>query len=104
VALTERLCAGLRANLEKLGLRYQVVQQGTMFCLFFTAEPVVDYDTAATSDTRLFSRYFSAMLANGIYIAPSQFEAGFMSLAHTEADVDQTIEASYRALEQALNS
>jgi glutamate-1-semialdehyde 2,1-aminomutase len=55
-----------------------------------------------TSDTEFFKRYFNAMLEEGIYIAPSQFEAGFMSAVHTDADIEQTIEAQYRALQKAL--
>jgi glutamate-1-semialdehyde 2,1-aminomutase len=64
---------------------------------------VTDYATAKTSDTALFGRFFHGMLERGVYLPPAQFEAAFMSLAHTERDVDQTVEAAAAAL-QALVS
>ncbi|MFZ5814864.1 MAG: glutamate-1-semialdehyde 2,1-aminomutase [Bacillota bacterium] len=102
VALTDRLVAGLNGNLERLGLPYRAKSIGTMFGLFFTDREVHNYDDALTSDTKLYSRYFHGMLKRGVYLAPSQFEAGFMSLAHTEADIDATVAAAYEALEEAL--
>ncbi|HEY3364507.1 MAG TPA: glutamate-1-semialdehyde 2,1-aminomutase [Symbiobacteriaceae bacterium] len=104
VGLTQRLIGGINGNMAKLGLPYRGKSIGTMFGIFFTAKEVVDYDTALTSDTKLFSRYYWAMLRRGFYFAPSQFEAGFMSLAHTEADIDATVAAAYEALQEALNS
>lgn len=101
-ALTRRLVGGLNGNLERLGLPYRAKSIGSMFGLFFTEREVVDYDTAVTSDTKLYSRYFNAMLRRGHYLAPSQFEAGFMSLVHSEPDIDATIAASYEALKEAL--
>jgi glutamate-1-semialdehyde 2,1-aminomutase len=101
-ALTQRLMTGLNANMERLGLPYRGKSIGSMFGLFFTDKDVIDYDTALTSDTRLFARYHHAMLRRGILLAPSQFEAGFMSLAHTEADIDATIAAAYEAMQEAL--
>jgi len=101
VALTERLVSGLNQVLEHLDLPYRAESAGTLFGLFFTPERVVDYETALTADTRLFSRYHHAMLRRGIYLAPSQFEAGFMSLAHTEAEVDATVAAAEEALREA---
>ncbi|HYF91696.1 MAG TPA: glutamate-1-semialdehyde 2,1-aminomutase [Symbiobacteriaceae bacterium] len=100
--LTERLVKGLNANMEKLGLPYRGKSIGSMFGLFFTDREVTDYDTALTSDTKLYARYFHAMLRRGIYLAPSQFEAGFMSLAHTEADIDATVAAAYESMLEAL--
>lgn len=67
---------------------------GSMFTFFFTGDPVTDYDSAKRSDTGRFQRFFHHMLERGIYLAPSQFEAAFLSAAHTEADVDRTIEAA----------
>ena len=64
-----------------------------MFTLFFTAERVVDFDTAKTSDTAAFTAYFNKMLEAGIYLPPSQFEACFVSAAHTREDMDKTINA-----------
>ena len=69
-----------------------------MFCTFFTAEPVADLDGAMKSDTALFAKYFHAMLDRGIYLAPSQFEAAFVSTAHTTRHVERTLEAADEAL------
>jgi glutamate-1-semialdehyde 2,1-aminomutase len=101
-ALTARLTAGLNSNMERLGLPYRGKSIGSMFGLFFTDREVIDYDTALTSDTKLYSRYHHAMMSRGVLLAPSQFEAGFMSLAHTEADIDATIAASYESMQEAL--
>jgi glutamate-1-semialdehyde 2,1-aminomutase len=76
-----------------------VQRVGSMLTLFFHDGPVHDYDDARDSDTRLFGRFFWEMLARGVYLPCSQFEAAFVSLAHTEADVDRTIEAAGEALE-----
>jgi glutamate-1-semialdehyde 2,1-aminomutase len=74
-----------------------------MFCTFFTAQPVTDYVSASTADTAKFQRFFHTMLEDGVYLAPSQFEAGFVSVAHSEQDIDRTIEASYRAFAAAAS-
>ena len=66
-----------------------------MFCTYFTGADVYNYTTAKTSDTEKFARFFSGILRKGINIAPSQFEAGFMSLAHTGRDIEITIKAAY---------
>lgn len=102
IATTERLVRGMNRVLDKVGLPYRMKSVGSMFGLFFTDIDVIDYETAITSDTKRYSRYFHAMLRRGIYLAPSQYEAGFMSLAHTEADVDETIAAAESALQEAL--
>ncbi len=78
------------------GIPVQSHRIGSMFCNFFTETPVVDYATAKTSDTERFARFFSGLLSEGIYIAPSQFETGFVSTAHTREDLDRTIEAVAR--------
>lgn len=75
---------------------------GSMFTLFFTSSPVKDYDTAKTSDTRLFGNYFNEMLNRGIYLAPSQFEAAFISTAHTESDIDKTLTAAEASLKRVF--
>jgi len=72
---------------------------GTMFSNFLTSDPVTDYQSARASDTNRFGRYFHAMLERGIYMAPSQFEAGFISLAHSDEDIEDTIEAAKEALQ-----
>ena len=77
------------------------VCQGSLWTLFFGSERVDDWGTAARSDTARFARFFQAMLARGIFLAPSQFEANFLSAAHTPADVETTIAAAAAALETA---
>jgi len=72
-----------------------------MFSMFFTSAEVVDFHSVKTCDTEFFKRYFNAMLEEGIYIAPSQFEAGFMTTVHTEKDIGQTIQANFKALQKA---
>jgi glutamate-1-semialdehyde 2,1-aminomutase len=67
---------------------------GSMFTFFFTSEPVTDYESAKRCDTAKFAKFFHHMLESGVYLAPSQFEAGFVGLAHTEADIDQTRDAA----------
>ncbi len=88
--------------LKQAGVTATFTRVGSMFSMFFTDQEIVSLDSVKTSDTDLFKRYFNAMLEEGIYIAPSQFEAGFMSAAHTDDDIDQTIEAQSRALQKAL--
>ena len=69
-----------------------------MMSLFFTGHDVHDFDSAVVSDTGLFSHYFHKMLANGVYLAPSQFETSFVSAAHDDTDIEKTIEANYLSL------
>jgi glutamate-1-semialdehyde 2,1-aminomutase len=88
---------GLRAAAEAVGVTAIVQRVGTMFTTFFTDQPVTDWTTAKRSDTRRFGAFFRAMLERGVYLAPSQFEAGFLSLAHGEAEIDATIEAATEA-------
>jgi len=71
-----------------------------MLTVFFCRGPVVDYATAKTSDTALFGRFFHAMLKRGVYLPPAQFEAAFLSLAHSEGDIERTIEAAEAALRE----
>jgi glutamate-1-semialdehyde 2,1-aminomutase len=71
---------------------------GSLFCTFFTDREVVDYSSARTSDTKRYARFFHAMLDRGVYLAPSQFEVGFLSLAHTEQDIEQTLRAAAEAV------
>ena len=87
-ALLARLCDGIRKEAEKYGFRFQFHNIGTMFCVFFSDKEVIDYETAKRSDIDAFNRYFHYMLEQGIYLAPSQFETGFMSIAHSDADVE----------------
>jgi glutamate-1-semialdehyde 2,1-aminomutase len=91
---TENLCAGIRAQAEKFGFSLQYHQLGAMFGMFFTDKPVYDYESAKQSDIGAFNTFYHAMLEKGVYMAPSQFEAGFMSAAHSEEDIAVTIAAS----------
>jgi glutamate-1-semialdehyde 2,1-aminomutase len=75
-----------------------------MMSLFFTGKRVVDSYSARSADNALFSKYFSRMLGNGVYIAPSQFEASFVSLAHSKGDIEKTIGAHYESLKQATQA
>ena len=96
-ARAEKLGRGIGAAAQKAGAPVYQTQVGTMFCAYFTPSAVVDWDTAAQSDTETFARFFNAMLQQGVYLAPSQFEAGFMSLAHTDEVIEETIAAAERA-------
>ena len=89
---------GIGNNLKKLSLAYQYQRAGSMASLFFTPNPVHNYEQALTCDTQAFARYYHAMLQAGIYLPPSQFEAFFISTAHSPADIDRTIAANYNAL------
>lgn len=93
-----RLEAGLRANADAAGIEVVINRVGSMLCPFFTDIPVINYETAKTSDLARFKRYFEAMMDLGIAIAPSQFEGMFISLAHTDEDIDITIAAHREAL------
>ena len=96
--LGSRLERGLLEAAERAGVRVRVNRVGSMFTLFFTNQDVFDFDSAKTSDTQQFSRFFNAMLKQGVYLPPSQFEAAFISAAHTNADIDRTIDAATKAL------
>ena len=90
--------AGLRSCMEENGVDHTINRCGSMFTLFFTKGPVTDFDSAKTSDTDKFASYFRGMLEQGIYLPPSQFEACFISAAHSRQDLDRTIEAAGRAI------
>ena len=97
VARTDALCAGVGEAARSAGTPITQTQVGTMFCSYFTSEPVTNWSTASRSDTELFGRFFQAMLNQGVYVAPSQFEAGFTSTAHTDEVIDATIAAAQEA-------
>ncbi len=98
------LADGIAENVEKLGLPITANRVGSMSTLFFTPHVVRDYQTALASDTKRFAAYFRTMLEQGVYLAPSQFEAGFVSMAHSEADIQKTIAANREALEAAFKN
>ena len=92
---------GFRDNMNKLGLSYTQNRVGSMACLFFTDKPVENHDDAVASDVKKYAKYFQSMLDQGIYLAPSQFEAMFTSTAHSDEDLEKTIKANYTALQAA---
>lgn len=92
------LADGFGNNLKKLGKRYSLNRVGSMMCMFFSESEVTDFQSAVKSDTKLYGKYFHEMLNRGIYLAPAQFEALFVSTAHTYEDLDITITAHYDAL------
>ena len=92
------LGAGFLDLFRTKGIPVRINRVGSMFTLFFTAEDVVDFETASHSDTALYARFFRGMLAAGINLAPAQFEAGFVSFAHTDNDIARTVEACEKAL------
>ena len=89
---------GIRNNLDELSLPYVYQRIGSMGCLFFTSRPVRTFADAMTCDTDKFKQYFHAMLQQGVYLPPSQFEANFISAAHSEDDINRTIRANKAAL------
>ncbi len=95
---SSRLAEGLAAAAEQAGIPAAFNRVGSMLGLFFTDCAVNNFDDAKTCDLEQFARYYQGMLAEGIYLAPSQFEAGFVSLAHTEEDIERTIAAASRVL------
>lgn len=100
---SEKLCTGYKLNIEKLGIAARFTRVGSMFSMFFTDQDIVDFESAKSSDTHFFQSYFTALLEEGVYIAPSQFEAGFMSAVHTDEEIEQTIESNYKALQKACD-
>jgi glutamate-1-semialdehyde 2,1-aminomutase len=95
------LVTGIAAAANHAGVLMTHNRVGSMFTCFFTPGPVTDWTSAARCDTEAFGRFFRAMLDNGVYLPPSQFEAAFMSAAHTQADIHQTIAAAQQAFAMA---
>lgn len=90
----------MRSHLRSIGKSFTLNRVGSMFTLFFTGAEVVDYSSAKTSDTKAFASYHRAMLEQGVYLPPSQFEAAFLSTAHTEREIEKTVRAFRTALPQ----
>ncbi|MFQ6059180.1 MAG: glutamate-1-semialdehyde 2,1-aminomutase [Anaerolineae bacterium] len=99
-AQSARLAQGLGEAARQAGVSVYQSRVGSMLTLFFTEQQVINYATARTADTARYARFFHAMLARGVYFAPSQFEAAFVSLAHTDRDIEQTV----RVAEQAFTA
>ncbi len=92
---TERLAEGLRSGLKESGVEGVVNVAGSLLTIFFTRGPIHNYSDAKKSDTAQFAKFFQEMLARGIFLPPSQYEALFVSAAHTDTDIDQTIRAAH---------
>ena len=98
--ITKKLAEGMRNIAQEAGHKVMGGQISAMFGMFFTDTPVHNYDDAKKSDLQKFSRFHRGMLERGIYLAPSQFEAGFTSLAHTDEDIEQTLAAAKEVLSE----
>jgi len=96
IARTQKLCAGIQKAADASGIQVRINAAGSMFTVFFTDQGVTDYETAKKQDGALFRKFFHALLAEGVYFAPSPFEANFVSFAHTEKDIARTIAAVQR--------
>ncbi|HJN03083.1 MAG: glutamate-1-semialdehyde 2,1-aminomutase [Nitrospinota bacterium] len=96
----EYLCSELKSLAEEKGLPVYFTRVGSMFSSFFTDNQVKNYEDAKKSNLTMFTKYFQNMLNNGIYLAPSQFEAGFISSAHTREDIDKTLDAARASFKQ----
>jgi len=101
-ARTARLVDGMRAMAARHGVPFSASHSGSMWGFFFRDQPVTNFDEAKASDTELFKRFFHAARERGVYLAPSAFEAGFMSSAHSEADIDLTLSRLDDALGAAV--
>ncbi|HEU4965083.1 MAG TPA: glutamate-1-semialdehyde 2,1-aminomutase [Bacilli bacterium] len=97
-AMGKRLVDGFLATGQEVGLPVTGTYVGGMMGMFFSEQEVVSYDTAKLCNLERYSKYFSEMLKRGVYLAPSQLEAGFLSLAHTDEDIDRTLEAARESM------
>ena len=101
-SLSAKLVEGIASAAKEAGVAITANRVGSMFTWFFNPEPVTDWASASKSDTAAFGRFFRAMLDSGIYLPPSQYEAAFLSAAHTDEDVQRTIDAAKAALANAM--
>jgi glutamate-1-semialdehyde 2,1-aminomutase len=99
---SRKLCDGLAAVARDAGVTTVTNRVGSMWTSFFTGEAVVDWDSANKSDRQLYGRFFHAMLEEGVYLAPSQFEAAFVSLAHSDETVEKTMEAAKKSFTRMI--
>ncbi|MBT8044967.1 MAG: aminotransferase class III-fold pyridoxal phosphate-dependent enzyme, partial [Verrucomicrobiae bacterium] len=97
--LGARLEQGVRGLLKEKGLDYQFNRVGSMFCLFFTDEEIINLDSVMTANTAAFRKFFTSMLEQGVYMAPSPYETGFISVAHGDMEMDATLDAMANALD-----
>ncbi|ACB84714.1 glutamate-1-semialdehyde 2,1-aminomutase [Natranaerobius thermophilus JW/NM-WN-LF] len=98
---SKHLAEGLAKVADKNGVSVTINRVGTMVGMYFTEGPVTDFESATSSDNDKFVKYFETMLSEGVYLAPSQFEAMFMSLVHTQEDIEKTIQIADKALSKA---
>ena len=99
-AIGDMLTSGIKEINASLGLDYTVNQLGSMYSLFFTTAPVIDFETAKKADTALFGRYFQSMLKRGVYLAPSQFESLFLSTALTDELIGRVLQAHEESMKE----
>jgi glutamate-1-semialdehyde 2,1-aminomutase len=102
-ARTASLVTGILEEAGNRGIEACGTAIGSMWGVFLTKGPVADFDDARATDTALFARYYRGCLNGGVFFAPSAFEAGFMSTAHTDADIEETVSAVGQALDMAVN-
>jgi glutamate-1-semialdehyde 2,1-aminomutase len=99
---TAAVAKGVAAAARDAGIKVETNRAGSMVTWFFTGAPVTDFATAAASDTEAFGRFHRAMLDQGVWLPPSQFEAAFLSTAHSSADIEFTVEAARKAFASML--
>jgi len=100
LAKSKELEAGLKDAAKRAGVKTKFYRAGTMFCTYFTDREVYNFTDAAKTDMASFAKFFRAMLERGVNLAPSGYEAGFMSLAHTTADINKTVRAAYQSFKE----
>ncbi|MBI5739167.1 MAG: glutamate-1-semialdehyde 2,1-aminomutase [Nitrospirae bacterium] len=100
MAKSAALEEALKDAARRAGIKTKFYRAGTMFCTYFTDKEIYNFTDAKSSDTAVFAKYFSGMLDRGVNLAPSQFEAGFMSLAHSGADINKTARAAYETFKE----
>ena len=100
--LSSMLCQGIQKINEEKGIKLQINRAGSMFTIFFYETRVYDSNSAKKSNVKLFGQFFKNMLSNGVYLAPSQFEANFISTAHKEQDIKKTIEAYKQSIDSIM--
>ena len=101
--LGQKLATGVTKAAAAAGISHQLARVGSMWTLFFAPEPVTDYDAAKKSDTARFAKFFWAMMDRSVYLPCSQFEAAFISAAHTDKHIEQTIAAASEAFASIVN-
>ena len=101
-AKADGFAAGLSAVAERIGVPVRLNRVGSMMTAFFVASPVIDYETALLADSTRYARHYREMLAAGVYLAPSQFEASFLSAAHSEEDLERTLQLTESSFKKLL--